>query len=120
MGNKTKDGGIMDQTAACKHLLASVIVMAIKDACSKVDSLRDAALYFLFYDPPNERLDLFLYFLNIDTGHFRLALLRFMNSPVNKKSKLFVGVSQKEKDRFKNNYETWVKNQTYLVGEINE
>jgi hypothetical protein len=103
----------VDQTRACKHLFASVIAMAIKDACSKTDSLHIPALHFLFYEPPNERLDSFLYFLDIDASHFRIALLKFMNSTVKARSNLFIGVSQKEKDRFNKNYETWVSSQKY-------
>jgi hypothetical protein len=111
----------MDQTAACKHLLASVIVTAVKDACSKSEYLHGSALHFLFFDPPAERLDLFLDFLDIDTGHFRLALLRFMDSPEMKKSRFpFTGISQKEKSRFKTNYAKWNEQKKFNKGKVDE
>ena len=106
-----------DQTQACRNLLATVVQLAVTDACSQPPKRRkddtgvlsritvDAitALRFLF-DESVSGLNEYATWLDFDPGHFRLKLQETMynNSPLPVN-----GFESNQRRNFRYNYTTW-------------
>jgi hypothetical protein len=96
----------MNQSLACKRLLAAVVVMAIKDACfgpkSKIISSHTASAFnFLF-----EYSDYYLSMLDIDPKQFRVRLLEYVDSKKLDKP-LPYSLTDHERRAFSFNYRRW-------------
>ena len=85
----------MNQTEACNHLIAAVIVTAIKDACDSRENGSLEAINFLF-----NHADGYLELMDIDPGSFKSHLVEQM-----KQSGQFLSVNEGDKRYFRRNYD---------------
>lgn len=96
------------QTQQCRHLLASVVHLAVSDAClppNKEGPARDAstAIAFLF-DQNYSGLNEYAEFLDFDPGQFRTRLLKIMRTHSVGE---IGGYSESQRINFMNNYKFW-------------
>lgn len=107
---------INEQTRACQKLLASVVHLSIKDACTrpptgkKGKSLGDihtdafTALRFLFGEGV-AGLNEYATWLDFDAGQFRKKLLEMMRDDT---AKFVFSIGPEDRRAFRYNYKTWL------------
>jgi hypothetical protein len=117
-----------EQTRSCQKLLASVVHLSIKDACTrpptekKGKSLGDihtdafTALRFLFGEGV-AGLNEYATWLDFDAGQFRKKLLEMMRDDT---AKFVFSIGPEDRRAFRYNYKTWLTIKDIKLEELDE